>query len=456
MKTLCLLVLLLPLLASLTPGAAQTRHLPAPAPTRLEAALQHYSPRLRLAAAPSPARRPGQTSLTRPGRGVVYDWNAAAGAWQDPQVILYAYNAQGQPSLETRADSATAVPSFRLQYTYNAQNQLTEALQQDYFGTAWTNSFRQTTAFDAQGNATEELGQDWISGAWSTTFGSRYVNTYTAGNFLAQQVVQTFDAATTTFADDYRVSYKVPVAGPYTEFTVQRWNAGQWQDESRVTAIVWHSAERQLPLSLEVQIPINAVWVSVQRLTAAYQPNGSSVAITELRPNPSGPWLNDARTTDTYDAYDNQTDLLHETWDGTAWILNDRYHALLTYDAQHVVLRRDEQLATGSSGGQLINQRRFNFGSFLVIPLATTAGQLPALRLSLYPNPTAGPATLELTGPGSPGPLTAEVRNALGQVVATLLVRPGQPTRLPRLPAGVYAVLVPTAQGRLVGRLMQQ
>jgi hypothetical protein len=451
MKTLGLFLALLT--GSAAPLAAQQRHLPVASLNTLETALRRYSPGLRIPVPAVPTGRAALTSLTRPGRVAQYEWNPGTSQWEMPQITLYAYTAQGLPELETRSDSALALPSYRLAYTYNARQQRTELLQQDYFGGTWTNSFRQTTAFDSQGNATEEVGQDWISGAWTTTFGTRTANTYTASDFLAQQVVQTFRAATATFEPDYRVTYKVPASGPYTEFTVQRWASGQWEDESRVTGIVWDAGRRQ-PLSLEVQIPINAVWVSVQRLTAVYQPNGSSVAVYERRPNPAGPWLNDERTTDTYDAYGNRTDLLHETWDGSAWEQNDRYHALLTYDAQHVVLRRDEQLATGA-GGLLVNQQRFNFGSFVVIPLGADARTQP-VQLSLYPNPAAGPVLLHLTGLPAAGPVAADVRNSLGQAVASFPVWPGRPTVLPPLPAGIYIVRVLTPRGALVARLAQQ
>ncbi|GAA4004297.1 hypothetical protein GCM10022408_15040 [Hymenobacter fastidiosus] len=444
--------LLYAVLGSAGSVAAQTCHLPTVALSSLETLVHRYSPGLRLPGPAAAAQRGQQTSVTQPGRVMRYEWNPATNRWEAPQLVLYTYTAQARLSQETHADSATASPTYRLNYTYTAGNQLTQTLQQDYTGGSWENSFRRTATFDARGTPTEELNQDWISGAWSTTAGTRSANNYTTTGFLAQQVVQTFSTATTSFVNDVRITYKIPASGPYTEFTVQRWSGGQWQDEFRVTGITWYDAGRQLATGLQIQIPINIFWVSVLRLTATYQTNGSSVSTYEARPNPAGPWLNDSRTTETYDAYNNRLSLLQEVWSGTAWAINDWSRALLTYNAQQIVLRRDEQLAIGTA--PFINQQRYNFGSFQVIPLRTPPAA-PTAQLQLFPNPTTGLVTLRLAG--LTGSLTGEVLNALGQQVLRFsLPSPANELDVSALQAGLYTVRLQTPQGMIIKRLVRQ
>jgi len=93
-------------------------------------------------------------------------------------------------------------------------------------------------------------------------------------------------------------------------------------------------------------------------------------------------------------------------------------------------------------------------------PTAVTGSPLEATA-SLYPNPTAGTATLELSGLREQGPVQIDVLNALGQPVLTLSARPRQgvlrqPLDVRSLPVGVYSVRVRTADGTVVKRLVRE
>ena len=93
-------------------------------------------------------------------------------------------------------------------------------------------------------------------------------------------------------------------------------------------------------------------------------------------------------------------------------------------------------------------------------PLAVTTGQLDA-RTALYPNPTTGTATLELTGLREQGAVAVDVVNVLGQVVRHLSSSPSQGMLrenldLQDLPTGVYLVRVHAQEGLVIKRLVRE
>jgi hypothetical protein len=92
--------------------------------------------------------------------------------------------------------------------------------------------------------------------------------------------------------------------------------------------------------------------------------------------------------------------------------------------------------------------------------LATTGSSLDA-SAGLYPNPTTGITTLELSGLREQGAVTIEVLNALGQRVLAQSTRPRQGAirqelAVGHLPTGVYSVRVRTAEGTVVRLLLKQ
>jgi hypothetical protein len=92
-------------------------------------------------------------------------------------------------------------------------------------------------------------------------------------------------------------------------------------------------------------------------------------------------------------------------------------------------------------------------------PLATTT-KLDA-RTALYPNPTTGKASLELSGLREQGLVKVDVVNVLGQVVLTMSARPQQGVitqtlNLSPLPTGVYSVRIHAQEGTVVKRLVKE
>jgi hypothetical protein len=94
------------------------------------------------------------------------------------------------------------------------------------------------------------------------------------------------------------------------------------------------------------------------------------------------------------------------------------------------------------------------------IATSTAPARLEAAT-ALYPNPTTGRATVEISGLRAPGPVRIDVVNTLGQVLLQHSAQPHQgllvqALDLRALPAGVYSVRLHTPEGTVVKRLVKE
>jgi hypothetical protein len=128
------------------------------------------------------------------------------------------------------------------------------------------------------------------------------------------------------------------------------------------------------------------------------------------------------------------------------------------------VLNRRQNLATNGSYVFMMDARYTGQRFYLnfvaaASPLATTT-KLDA-RTALYPNPTTGKATLELSGLREQGAVKVDVVNALGQVVLNVSAKAQQGVitqtlDLSSLPTGIYSVRVHAQEGTVVKRLVKE
>ena len=401
-------------------------------------------------------RGPLQT-VSRPGRGVLYEWDDNTQAWSTtPTVETYLYDSRANVILETFADSATAQPLSRNLYTYDAQGRNTEELFQEWLSGAWTNESRYIVAYDAQGNPTQELDQQWQNGTWATRRGSQYVNTYT-NNVLTEQIIKDWDNG--VFVNDQRLLFAV-ANGQWTDVVQQVWELGTWENEARFTDLVWHNWPAQQPAAYREQ-DWQGVWEDEFRYAITYAANGTVVGLEEEATslNPTA-WALSGRSTETFDSFGNELGFRFESRQGNAWVLEFEDRNLLTYTAANDVRFRVNQRFFRAGGSTAFgNEARYNYSNFQRITLGTAPAALAA-QLQLYPNPTAGSATLTLPGLRA-GEVQVDVLNALGQPLLRRTARPSagllaETLDLRALPMGVYLVRIHAPEGTVVKRLVKE
>lgn len=409
--------------------------------------------------AASHATRSINSTVVVPGRNVRHRWNDQANTWKDGTVNIYTYDAKGNAIQVVETDSATNVPLYKETLSYNGQNQVTEHVYQQWNGTAYVNEDRELTTYDAQGYQTLYYFQEWKNNTWAIDFGYRNTNTYNTAGVLTAQVYEIFDVDSNTWEQSGRQTLAVNANNQWTSITLEEWKNGTYVNEERIRNITWHDWAKLQPSYLETQEwnPITAAWEEDYRYTITYQPNGSSVAIGEALTAPNT-WVNAFRSTNTFDSFGNEILNQDDEWDTNAWVTDYGYRYLLSYTATNQVRRAVEQ-QYNTTTSRYENHSTDTYGNFLTLSNRKATG-LEATA-SLAPNPTLGSTTITVPGLREQGPLQAEVLNAVGQVVKTMVLRPQQGSlkqeiNLMSLPTGLYTIRLYTTEGTVAKRIMKQ
>jgi len=198
-------------------------------------------------------------------------------------------------------------------------------------------------------------------------------------------------------------------------------------------------------------------WRDNERITITYGSNGSHTDITEVA-LPAGGWENAVRFSETFDGHQYSEGYVQEQWLTNAWqqVYGVQYIARYTPDG---ALQRNLTKEYNTSLGRYVNYQLDNYTDFITITLGTNLAL--AAGSSVYPNPSAGPTTLQVKGLREQAAVPTEVVNTLGQVVLKLLLQPQQGSirqtlDLGQLPAGAYLVRLHCAEGVLVKHLIKQ
>ncbi|KAA9332144.1 T9SS type A sorting domain-containing protein [Hymenobacter busanensis] len=402
------------------------------------------------------ASRHVATTVIVPGRSVNHSWDGTR--WYGGSTTTYTYNPQGKPTQMVFADSATNALYGKYIMNYDGQGLLSEFIYQDWAGSAFRNNTRELYAYDSHGRETLYTDQQWLNNAWVTQESYRTTNTYNTAGTLISQVFESLNIGTNTWQPEERQLYTVDANNRWTEVVGQEWTNGAYVNEFRTRNITWYNWATLLPSYYEDQewIPSSNTWGFDTRTTLSYQPNGSYASVLQELTAPNT-WVNEDRHTYTYDNYGNE--ILHqgEGWANNAWFIDHGNSATLAYTATNQVRRSLQQNYNSQS-------RRYEKSSVTTYSNFVTLGARPAALLaeaSLYPNPARNATTLVVAGLREQGPVPAEVLNTVGQVVATLALRPQQGTirqelNLAGLTNGLYTVRLHTADGTLVRRVVKQ
>jgi YD repeat-containing protein len=412
------------------------------------------------------AHRGTNTTVSRPGRAVSHSWNPISNRWDNAEVEMYLYDAQGRLTQETFADSASGAMLERSLYTYNAQGRNTSETYQEWTGAAWQNSGRYSTTYDASGNITSEIEESWYNGTWMMTDGLRYQNAYTNG-LLTEQIQQEWRNG--SYVNTQRLQFTVS-NGQWSEIVVQTWSpGGQWQNEARIANLVWRNWSGT-PAWTDVQLLqptayrefswTGTTWELMQRSTVTYSLPATSVTLIET-PTVTGGWRNRLRETESYDTYGNFLLFRSEKWRSNAWEIDYEDRDLLRYNANNDVVRRASQVYDAATSTAFVNLNLRTYSNFQTIVLGAKPAHALQAATNLYPNPTAGTATLSIANWRGQAPVRAEVLNGLGQIIQTLELRPQhgairQELSLHTLPAGLYTVRIQAPEGAYSQRLLKQ
>ncbi|MBC8081695.1 MAG: T9SS type A sorting domain-containing protein [Hymenobacter sp.] len=386
-------------------------------------------------------------------------WDLSANRWIDGVAGARTYDARGNTAQIVYTDSATNAPLEKELYIYNAQNLLTEYVQQLWSVSTYENAERAQSTYDAQGNLTLDIYQEWVGNAWVTRNGVRFTSTYNPAGVLTSQVYESYDEGTGIWEPQGRALYTVDASNRWSEIIAQRLSNGSYVNEERIVNITWYNWTKLLPSYYEVQEwdVASGTWNDSFRSSSTYQPNGSSVEISQYLAAPNT-WINESRITSTYDNFGNQILDQSESWDNNAWAIFYSTQYLLAYTTGNQVRRTVEQSYDITLAGYE-NYSLTTYDNFLTLGTRKATGL--EVAATLHPNPTLSTTTLDLAGLREQGTVQAEVLSSVGQVVQVLTLRPrqgviSQELNLSTLPAGIYTVRLRTAEGIIAKRVVKQ
>ena len=373
--------------------------------------------------------------------------------WENQWRIAYTYESDSLLTeyVTSRWAEGSWLPSYRYAYAYDEAGRTTEFSRQFYFasGAAVESGTRSLYAYHATGGqATFEyqtwsaeaqvwvpvqrqatsadgavtLAEQWAEGVW--TLFLRATRTYD-GDRLTQSVTELWSASTQAWVPGGRSLVTHAPVGGGTERTYlgQTWRASEqaYVNVSRTT-YGYDAAERWVLYRSETWSPADEVWLVRVTQRSAYDAAGTRTEFSTQRYAADGRTVESGgRTFDTFNADGRRTTSLRQDWDrdAQAWA-----------DASRVTYAYDRAVDAGPSP------------------------EAAPLAVAVYPNPTAGPATLRLTAPGAVD-VRVEVYDALGRRVAVVHDGPAVARAFPldvaRLAPGVY-----TARAVADGRVAHQ
>ena len=346
------------------------------------------------------------------------------GAWTPSYRFAYAYDEAGRTTeyaFQSYFPSGAAVQrGDRSLYTYDATGERASIEYQGWSAEAqvWVPNQRQT--FSAGGTVT--LAEQWAEGVWTPFL--RATRTYD-GDRLTLSVTEQWDASAQAWVPGGRslVTHASVDGGAERTYLGQTWRVSEqaYVDVSRTT-YGYDAAERLVLYRYEVWSPTDEVWLVRTTQRSAYDAAGNRTEFSTQRYAADGRTVESgSRALDTYNADGRPTTLLRQVWDldAQAWANSSRS----TYEYDRAV----------------------------------DAGPSPEaapLAVAVYPNPTAGPATLRLTTAGTVD-VRVEVYDALGRRVAVVHDGPAAagtfPLDVARLAPGVYTARA-VAEGRVAHR----
>jgi hypothetical protein len=371
---------------------------------------------------------------------------------------------------------------------FDSRGFVTESVYQDWVSGAWQNKYRNKNLYDTQGNSIGYTYEEWINNAWSVITGSRTTYTYTTAGSVAKETNEIWDPTVGSFIFNNRYSYSYNAAGATTEeifeswddvknsfvpafrylytltgaqlwseYVFQEWENGAYENSLHVINPV-RNAQGALT-KYETQSWSGTAWEDHARTTITYQANGSYQNLTEKLAN--GNWVNDLRWSTTYNDHDDFEESKDEAWINNAWSITIGSRMLWRYDAAGNVARLVYQ-QLGLTDKAYVNVNLYTYSNYQTITLANKQATALTTATQLFPNPTAGKATLKLAGlRKEQGTLQAQVLNSVGQVVQQLTLQPQQGVveqelALENLKAGVYTLRVLTSEGAVVKRIVRQ
>jgi hypothetical protein len=243
--------------------------------------------------------------------------------WVNYSKSLYTYdeNNNETEALHQNWDVSVWVNFTKYSYTYDVNNNRIELLTQSWYHDDWLNGYKYSYTYDGNNNQSESLYQEWNGSASAWVNYSKNLYTYDENNNQTEELSQTWDGY--AWVNDNRYSYTYDVNNNQIESLHQRWNgsASAWVNVDRYSYT--YNSDNNLIESLN-QTWVVSAWVNKSKYSYTYDGNNNLIESLNQTWYVSA-WANSTKYSYTYNVNNNQTESLYQIWIGSTWVNASKY-----------------------------------------------------------------------------------------------------------------------------------
>ena len=329
----------------------------------------------------------------------VYFWSWYENNWvlSSGQFITTDLNGNIITVRSSTVDSSGWNDLFQNHYIYDANNNLTHDILQEWNGSAWINLEQSVYTYDSNSDLTTDTKQNWNGTSWDNI----YLLEYTYDSQHNQLTRQSNIWIGTEWSPGTKHSFTYDLQNRVTVQLVQSW-ISEWTNSQQLLYTYDTNGDLEMVLN---QLWNVMEWDDNYRNLYAHDSNHNRISIVR-QDFVAGEWINMYQYMYTYDAFNNITLLLSQFYNLDEWIDQDRFIA--TYDVDQNRLTEVYQFH---------EQTWYNVDStYYFYTLVSSNKELqPDIPMNIFPNPSYGSIHIELEHAN----VSATLVNAMGQVVWT-------------------------------------
>ena len=372
--------------------------------------------------------------------------------WVPFRTIETSYTSFGEPSA---IEYKQGVDRTRSLFSYNNQNQQTEAINQVMTDGAWLNQSREVSSYNNLGYMEELRDEQWNGTGWDLKFGTQ-VSYEMNGNQLLVMTAKAWNTETSAWDNSMRETYTYSGEGTdYASSIMDMWD-NAWVPTMKYEYI-WagHQVSESLSYTYE-----NDEWILTGKTTYEFLENDSSI-MTSYAYAGDGIWSPSMRMTSTFDTHGNAT-LVQTEMFMADWTVFTATRFQLTYTGNNLTQRITQAFsmfppaaqgtASGATWRNMLKEVFSNFAS-----MSTDANLLDPAGMSVFPNPAGKQVTVRLSMQKA-GSATLSLISATGQkILEETVTFNGSDLNyllnLNEVPPGTYLLTARDKQGVEIGKI---
>ena len=400
---------------------------------------------LRKQAGPSASRM-----AAKPLPGNSDDFYHINGAWNLEMRSIYKYNSAGQQVSAVTRSVHTGQYQDKDSTGYDAQGKVVLHGTYSWANNSWRliGGSKEIKTYNSSNLLTEIIGLSVKQGVWTNA--SRITTSYNTGNAVSEET--SYYWSNNSWEPHERRNYVYGAAGGEPiQIIFQHYNSGGWENTERFNNILWHNFSERQFAAYHTESWIGNSWFLMSKSNTAYDALGGYESINQLWQPAGSSWVNNERTTVSYDSQLNFTSYKVETWQGNAWALDSENQEILTYNAAGELTERVRVYWDKPTRSYKYYMRQV-YSNFTRI--SGTEEERQPLRVNLFPNPASDLLHVQLED----GLATKiQLFDLTNRLVLQEELQPGTSrVNLAQVARGAYMVRLQHAKGTYTSRLIKQ